>query len=223
MVTFPQLEKMFFTLAFLSSCLCCSFSLGFLFINKSKKLRLLCKNRIITSLLKIVNVMIFSRCCTCVYVICGWHSLKALHTLKSLYWWIQFYLQVTQSSTSPFFSFKRSTLISVSSPAWKHTLCALSLHAFFLIPSYIIFFLFDAYICKSHTLHLQYGALSCICFPYWWETEGEMGGDHSHMPIQLIDVAWYAWRRLSHRVINWHVAASQGWSALVKRPACNKM
>lgn len=130
-MTFPQLEKMFFTLAFFSSCLCCSFSLGFLFINKSKKLRSLCKNRIITSLLKIVNVMIFSQCCTCVHVICGWHSLKALHTLKSLYWWIQFYHQVTQSSTSPFFSFKRSTLISVSSPARKHALCALSLHAFF--------------------------------------------------------------------------------------------
>lgn len=130
-MTFPQLEKMFFLLAFLSSCLCCSFSLSFLFINKSKKLSSLCKNRIITSLLKIVNVMIFSRCCTCVHVICGWHSLKALHTLKSLYWWIQFYHQVTWSSTSPFFSFKLSNLISISSPARKHTLCAVSFHAFF--------------------------------------------------------------------------------------------
>lgn len=94
---------MFFTLAFLSFCLCCSFSLDCLFINKSEKLNSLCKNRIITSLLKIVNVMIFSRCCTCVHVICGWHSLEALHTLKSLYWWILFYHQVTQSSPSPFF------------------------------------------------------------------------------------------------------------------------
>lgn len=215
---------MFFTLAFLSFCLCCSFYLDFLFINKSEKLNSLCKNRIITSLLKIVNVMIFSRCCTCVHVICGWHSLRALHTLKSLYWWIQFYHQVTQSSTLPFFSFKHSSLISVSSLARTHTLCAVLLHAFLpLVPSYIIFLLFDAYICMSHTLHLHCGSLSCICFPYWWETDGEMGGDRAHMPIQLIDIAWYAWRRLSHRVINWHVAASQGWSTLVKRPACNKM
>lgn len=170
---------MFFTLAFLSFYLCCSFSLGFLFRNKSEKLNSLCKNRIITSLLKIVNVMISSRCCTCLHVICGWHSFIALHTLKSLYWWIQFYHQVTQSSTSPFFSFKHSTSISVSSLARTHTLCAVSLHAFFAPHSFIHNILFTwclhMHDLTLHTLQLQRGSLSCICFPYWWETDGEMG------------------------------------------------
>ncbi len=151
------------------------------FRNKSEKLNSLCKNRIITSLLKIVNVMISSRCCTCLHVICGWHSLIALHTLKSLYWWIQFYHQVTQSSTSPFFSFKHSTLISVSSLARTHTLCAVSLHAFFASHSFIHNILFTwclhMHDLTLHTLHLQRGSLSFICFPYWWETDGEMGGD----------------------------------------------
>lgn len=68
--------------------------------------------------------MIFSRCCTCVHVICGWHSLRALHTLKSLYWWIQFYHQVTQSSTLPFFSFKRKHFSKCFfSRSNAHTLC----------------------------------------------------------------------------------------------------